>query len=136
MTVQHLNKILEPYWKEGWDGYCRFDNGWADLVLELHDKITQIDPDYKIHQIKEKFGLLRFYYESDLDEESIDDLVKEYQDKSGEICEYCGGNGRPAVFGRWFKTCCEDCLVEYKAENPSKDCKFVPELPKPIVLGE
>jgi hypothetical protein len=136
MTVQYLNKILEPYWQKGWDGSCRFDNGWADLVLELHDKITQMDPDYKILQAKEKFGLLRFYYETTLDtyDKEINDLVSEYQYKSGKICEYCGGEGRSASFGRWYKTCCEDCLVEYKNENPSKDCKFVPELKKPIIL--
>ena len=80
-----------------------------------------------------------FYYESELIPnqffaEEIDELVKEAEVKSGEICEYCGGEGRPAQFGRWHKTCCPDCLVEYKEEHPKVYCKFVTELIKPITL--
>ena len=139
MTIENLNKILDSYWAKGWDGYCRFDEGWSDLVGELHNKILNIDPNYKIQQIKEKFGVLRFYYESLLIEnqfhnEEIDNIIEDYVKKSREICEICGAKGRPAKLGYRYKTCCEDCMVEYMQEHPSVKCMFVAELIKPIIL--
>jgi hypothetical protein len=34
---------------------------WMPAILELNDKLSMLDPDYKISQVKEKFGGLRFY---------------------------------------------------------------------------
>jgi len=123
MIHSNLKHILKPHWKEGWAQELRIENGWCDLVLQLHDKILNINPDYKIIQIKEKFGALRFYYEPQSEE--IQNTVDQFEQISKTVCEYCGGLGKPAMFGRWCKTCCEDCLVEFKADNPTKDCRFV-----------
>ena len=38
--------------------------GWMPLVLECHRKLTALDPEYYIVQIKEKFGTLRYYCDS------------------------------------------------------------------------
>lgn len=117
MNIEQLEKILKPYWAKGWDGYCRFDSGWSDLVYELHNKITEIEPNYKLNQIKEKFGILRFYCEFDdyfLPENSdkrnaIDTLVEEYQKYSGSKCEICGDPGTMHYKKRWMKTLCPVC---------------------------
>ena len=35
---------------------------WEDIVVKLDNDLAKIDPDYKILQVKQKFGSLRFYY--------------------------------------------------------------------------
>ena len=43
---------------------------WLPIILEAHQRLLLIDPEYQIDQIKEKFGYLRYYYHSDLPWES------------------------------------------------------------------
>jgi hypothetical protein len=43
--------------------------GWCDIIDQLDRDITEIDPDYSITQVKEKFGTLRFY--ADFDEPEL-----------------------------------------------------------------
>ena len=114
MTTQELDKILEPYWEEGWDGYCRFDDGWANLVFECHLNILKIDPNYRIHQIKEKFGGFRFYYQSDLGiwVEQIDTIIVKYVEILRNVCENCGRDGELCEQKYWLKTLCSDCAKE------------------------
>lgn len=38
---------------------------WEDIVIDCHEQLIKIDPDYTIIQIKEKFGGLRYYFNSD-----------------------------------------------------------------------
>lgn len=35
---------------------------WYDIVIEAGNRLKEVDPDYTIIQIKEKFGGLRYYY--------------------------------------------------------------------------
>ena len=49
--------------------------GWYGIIIECHKKLKAIDPDYRILQIKEKFGSLRYYFASDsTDPESIQEM--------------------------------------------------------------
>jgi hypothetical protein len=122
MTTQQLNKILQPYWEEGWDGYCRFDDGWADLVHECHLNILEIDPKYKINQIKEKFGVLRFYYQNDPEIESnkIDDIIQKYELKSASTCEMCAQKGYLCKKKYWLKTLCFECSSKLGFEKKNE----------------
>ena len=36
--------------------------GWRPIIVQLDRDIAAIESDYEVHQIKEKFGGLRFYY--------------------------------------------------------------------------
>jgi hypothetical protein len=38
------------------------EEGWWPIIAELDRQIAAIAPGYEVHQIKEKFGGLRFYY--------------------------------------------------------------------------
>jgi hypothetical protein len=41
---------------------CRWishDARWYPLVISLDERLAAIDPDYIVHQVKEKFGTLR-----------------------------------------------------------------------------
>ena len=67
-TVEQDAQELEQYspriarrYREGMTCCSSYIPEWADLVRDLDDKLSHTDPDYKIDQIKEKFGGLRFY---------------------------------------------------------------------------
>lgn len=61
-----------------------------------------------MHQIKEKFGGLRFYY--GLDEVGSDpgvaDLIERAEQIAARICELCRAPGRSRG-GGWIKTLCD-----------------------------
>lgn len=46
----------------GWGKWISLDAGWYPLIVDLNSKLAALDPDYEIHQVKEKFGTLRFYF--------------------------------------------------------------------------
>ena len=104
--------ILAPLvnrFQDGWDGYIRCDLGWTQILLDLNEKMSRIDPDYRLHQVKEKFGTLRFYYEpSNEDYRSrLDILVNEAEALSAVTCEQTGQPGRLMRRGHVYKTLCD-----------------------------
>lgn len=90
------------------------DDGWFDLIYELSNEIHKLNPesDFKIVQIKEKFGGLRYYYEAENFEnsviEKINDLIVKYEYSSYRICEICGKEATTEMVNRWLKTVCQD----------------------------
>ncbi|MCG3704326.1 hypothetical protein L5F68_08265 [Aliarcobacter butzleri] len=100
-----------------------FKDGWTDLIYELGKDIEDLCKLANcelplIQQIKEKFGTLRFYYNTlnlqypPIVEKSISALVSIAEIKSAEICEYCGNYGETRTNGI-VHTSCE----EHKLEN-------------------
>lgn len=49
---------------DGWGRWISCDRGWYPLLVELDAELAQLLPRYRIHQVKEKFAGLRFYWES------------------------------------------------------------------------
>lgn len=86
--------------------------GWADIIRDLSVKIEKIldeNPDlFEVYaiQVKEKYGTLRFYMQSETDE--IIDLIFEAEALSTQTCESCG---RPAKMRgrRWMEVRCDKC---------------------------
>jgi len=76
--------------------------GWKALVQPLIDYCTEHKID--IHQIKEKFGGLRFYYVGG--DEAFGDMVQAAEDRSFKICEKCGETGKPRNLP-WVQTLCD-----------------------------
>jgi hypothetical protein len=61
---QQHNRIVESMnWEKGFGRYLAIPTDWFDIVEQTHQRILQIAPDYKVAQIKSKFGLLRYYFE-------------------------------------------------------------------------
>lgn len=50
---------------------------WKDIILEADEMLTYIDPNYRILQVKEKFGSLRYYYETQWEIDSIQFKIME-----------------------------------------------------------
>jgi hypothetical protein len=60
---QHKRIIESINWERGFGRYLSIPTDWFDIVEQTHQHILQIAPDYKVAQIKSKFGLLRYYFE-------------------------------------------------------------------------
>lgn len=109
LNTEELNKKLESRFCEGCWPFCDIEDGWADLVSELDDKISALDPGYTLAQVKEKYGSLRYYtllIKSDV-ADTIFSLIDEYEEKSLHVCEICGEEGSLKEKNKWFKTLCD-----------------------------
>lgn len=47
---------------DGWGRWISCDKGWYPLIVALDKELAEICPDYELHQVKEKFGTLRYYF--------------------------------------------------------------------------
>lgn len=78
--------------------------GWDKIIEPL---VTQARKEnVKIHQVKEKFGGLRFYISAGSCE--LNHMIDKAEKESYTICETCGEPGEPRR-GGWIKTLCNDC---------------------------
>lgn len=111
------DKPFSPF--EGF--YIECGKGWGDLLDYLCtdiekelDKDLELKKNFKVAQIKEKFGTLRFYTYSCT--EKIDKLITDAEKRSEFICETCGEPGRLHKIRGWLTTACPKCaLSQYRA---------------------
>ena len=82
---------------EGW--FCILD----DFLFEL---IKLGEKDFKISQVKEKFGELRIY--GGPHNEYIAELIEQATKRSANTCQECGQSGYTRDIGGWLKTVCEN----------------------------
>jgi hypothetical protein len=109
--MDSLSKINEKYPILTKNGkiHCECSDGWFDIIdhlcndLEKHI-IEKKYEDFKIWQVKEKFGGLRFYVSFQDDE--INEMISEAEKKSYETCEECGEDGKMRS-GGWIRTLCD-----------------------------
>ena len=118
----------EPYGME-----CH--EGWKSIIDDTHNKLKYIDPDYKVAQIKEKFGGLRYYYDhsfesyDDIRREIMDDIVRAAEDEASRTCELCGANKSSdkveiRVHKYWYFGYCQSCADKYIAEAEARYAKY------------
>jgi hypothetical protein len=83
--------------------------GWWAIIADLDRDIAAIAPDYRVQQIKEKFGGLRFYcaLPDGSEDERIDGLIDVAEAAAARTCEVCGAAGRLRQ-GGWLRTLCDD----------------------------
>ena len=80
------------------------ESGWKDLIDELCSKMSNT---VVAAQVKEKFGGLRFYVFSGMEEDFI--AIDIAENKSFTICEVCGKVGELKRNGHgWVKTVCTE----------------------------
>lgn len=116
--------VLEPILAripERWGKYVSCDEGWYPIILNLDTELAALDPDYVIHQVKEKFGGLRYYTHTELeDQTAFYALITEAEKLSFQTCELCASmkdvtTSQPD--GWLIKTLCSKCLTKAKAKN-------------------
>jgi hypothetical protein len=100
---------------DGWGRWISHDAGWYPIVVALDERLSAIDPDYVVHQIKEKFGTLRYYCAPSGDEPSpaVSDafraLTGETERASAITCERCSEPGALHETRYLVKTLCPSC---------------------------
>ena len=83
--------------------------GWSGIIDRLVDDLFALGWDGHVHQVKEKFGGLRFYI-GGLPEETFSAVVNrisEAENESLRTCDECGKPGRPRS-GGWIRTLCDE----------------------------
>ena len=81
MNQTERNEYLETKW---------VGPGWMPIVRELDAQLSFIDPDYTIVQVKEKFGGLRYYIDSEKNSEEMYKLISIAEGRCWRVCESCG----------------------------------------------
>ena len=88
--------------------------GWLPLIEVLDRQLRRLDPDYRIEQVKEKFGGLRYYIttsEGCTNTDSMYAIIDTIELLSFRICEDCGRPGEERGNG-WIRTLCDECEGE------------------------
>ena len=103
-----------------WGRWIGCDAGWYSLICDLDSVLAQLDPDYELHQCKEKFGRLAYYAHSE-NNHSFDgpfrQAIQAAEERSCSICELCGDPGQlhetcpMGEPGRFVKTLCTKCAA-------------------------
>ena len=117
---EEKQKLVEDFpFLDGWEGSV--GPGWLPLlrrvatVIEAEVKkagpLYELRQPYKVGQIKEKFGGLRFYWD-DFSNEAIYQAIQAAENLSYTICEDCGDTGTRHSDG-WIKTVCDPCWQIY-----------------------
>lgn len=128
--------IISKYPEMYRDIPCGFNcpDGWLPLVDELSSKLVLLAPEnFKVEQVKEKFGGLRFY--TNFENEEISTLIGDFETRSYDTCDICAKEVSPdslEVFtcgsnleGRgWDVTRCVSC----RKENDGWTDEFVKEI--------
>jgi|ERR1035437_499751 hypothetical protein len=109
-----LEEILNRI-PSGWGRWIRLDKGWYPLVVDLDQKLSKVDPDYKVKQVKEKLAGLRYYFSTNENSyPEMTTLVLDAERRSFTICESCGNEGQLCMRNgsHWYKTLCNVCAKE------------------------
>lgn len=93
----------------------------SDWIIQRCDEIMEAGVDnltitprvhhIEIHQIKEKFGGLRFYYQGG--DDAVSGMVRMAEEWADVTCETCGDRGTRR-HGGWIRTLCDKHEQEYK----------------------
>ena len=90
-------------------------DGWRksfglDMCKEIKEELLKYNAldDYRITQIKEKYGSLRWYDTGYPKDSKIGDIIEKYEKLSEEVCINCGKPAKYYTKG-WISFICEDC---------------------------
>ena len=109
--------------------YIECGDGWFDLIAEVCQFVESRTKHVHASQIKEKFGLLRIYFESDYNEdgqplvskdmmEEIYSFISKKESESKRTCEDCGikltvdNQAKQEDLGYWIRNVCVPCYEE------------------------
>ncbi len=81
------------------------DAGWDHILLEADRRLAAIDPDYEVHQVKEKYGGLRYYCSLDRHPEGYR-VIAEAELEAARSCERCGEPGEIDRQTPYIRTLC------------------------------
>lgn len=108
-----LERILRRI-PDGWGRWISHDAGWYPIVVACDERLAKIDPNYIVHQVKEKFGALRYYCTPSGEPsselwETFENITSEAEHASASTCERCGEPGVLHRGNHLVKTLCASC---------------------------
>jgi hypothetical protein len=142
--VEKYPKILCDYKGDkmktcmAWGMEC--GDGWYDLLDRCMEKLQYLcdmwskdgrEVQVIAHQIKEKYGTLRFYTgvygANDIEDRIVDDIISEAEAASARTCEVTGEHGTVCQRGGWYRTLCYEQARKdgYKACDESTEKYWV-----------
>lgn len=95
-------------------GYPACEEGWRDLLERACSRIEAAlgrRNTFRVAQIKEKFGTLRFYWDGRFSEKAkmkVEEAIALAEARSACTCEICGAEGRLHNRGGWYATRCAE----------------------------
>lgn len=99
-----------------WTELDNMSEGWRkkfgeQLCEELRVELLKFDylDKFRIIEVKEKFGTLRFYCGSYPEESHVFEIINKYETLSAHICEFCGAPAETSSMGGWYYTLCDVC---------------------------
>lgn len=134
--MTNIKEILTPYVDPTWHyGLAvSIGEGWEQLVLDAHAKLVEIDPDYRISQVKEKFGGLRYYVSLSNREmwKQAEQIIRAAEAESLRTCEECGTEEEVETNSlgdgyHWIFTLCGECRAKRLADRQARDAKYASE---------
>ncbi len=122
MHEAHPEMFAKPY------GGFAVGAGWWPIIealcnnIQSHINLRNSKPDKAIpqvvvHQIKEKFGGLRFYYEGG--DATVDGMVRMAESWASRHCEECGKPGTSRS-GGWIRTLCDEHEAKRQAQMKTR----------------
>lgn len=99
---------------------CDVGDGWEPLLRRLCEglRAAGLEERFLFLQIKEKWGLLRIYWDigdaegapvGNAGYDSAEGLVNEAEEESQKVCEECGSREGVTTEGGWLRTLCSRC---------------------------
>lgn len=122
-AIERVNKLPKEIQEHVWTNdpcWSYVPAGWRDLVVKLHNSLVQVAPDYRLCQVKEKFGGLRFYTNvRGSPENLVSRIIGYYEELSAKTCDVCGEPGeikeiqrKDSNFGFVAARCKEHSTIE------------------------
>lgn len=120
MAREPYGKMMETEFPEmlGRTAGCNFGvpRGWQALVYDLCAMLRHVCQSsgarVHVHQVKSKFGGLRFYYDAETGDDIVRDivssLVQNAEARSDYTCEVCGAPARKTDAQGWVSTLCKE----------------------------
>lgn len=90
--IAHIESLMDKEMR----GYIECDHGWDELIIKCHEELIALDPNYVPVQIKQKFGGLRYYFDTQTDERTrlkMYETTGRYEALSLKTCEVTGEAG-------------------------------------------
>ena len=92
---------------------------WVPLVDSLCHEIQEYCDTHDCEQVrcvqvKEKFGALRFYVDSAV--EDVYNMIRQAEEKSYDLCQECGSTENLVRTKGWIKILCKPCSIKLDKE--------------------
>lgn len=123
MPTDNLKKVFPKVLKKTKMSNICVGPGWTKIVFFLLDgmenlRVRDNEVKFWVHQIKEKFGVLRVYVNFDrkygiTERIAVDTLILAAENLSLHTCEISGIEGRLYERHGWLKTLCDEVATKH-----------------------